>query len=88
MVSDSLTKLSTKSPPPAIDLLLYTLDTNEIRITYCEGSWRRELAQKKAGRLEQLDLMHPSGWNPTAETDYDCNAHRHGNHGIAEKKKT
>ena len=32
MICDGLTKLSTKSPPPNIDLLLHVLQTNEQRI--------------------------------------------------------
>ena len=44
MVADALTKASHKSPAPNIDLLLPVLKTNEVRITYCEGSWRKEFA--------------------------------------------
>ena len=40
MVADALTKLSTKSPPPNMDLLLHVLETNSIRITSERGCSR------------------------------------------------
>ena len=44
MLADCMTKLSAKQQPPATDLMLYTLDSNMIRIMYCEGSWKRNWA--------------------------------------------
>ena len=70
MISDALTKLSTK-PDVRIDLLLYVLEHGLIRITYCEHSWRRELAAKGGGRLEPLQILNPDLWNHPGDTDYD-----------------
>ena len=75
MVCDALTKLSTKSPSPNLDLLLHVLTTNMVRITYCEGSWRKELATKKAGNLKELKCVSPEAWNPPEDQDYDTIGH-------------
>ena len=50
MVADALTKLSRKSPPPNLDLLLHVLEANAVRITYCEGLWRKELQSRSVGK--------------------------------------
>ena len=71
MLADGMTKLSTKSQPPNLDLLLHVLETNDVRITYCEGSWRKELQSRSAGKLEELPLLNPLSWNPPEDTDYD-----------------
>ena len=71
MLADGMTKLSTKSPPPNLDLLLHVLETNDVRITYCEGSWRKELQSRSAGKLEELPLLDPIAWNPHGDTDND-----------------
>ena len=76
MLSDGLTKLSTKSPPPNLDLLLYVLSTNDVRITYCEGSWKRELQSRTAGKLEELPLLDPQTWNPPGDSDFDTNGQK------------
>ena len=70
MAADALTKRSDKQPPPNIDLLLHLLDTNQVRITYCEGSWRKEL-QTKTGKLHELPLLDPARWNPPEDVEYD-----------------
>ena len=67
-----MTKLSAKSPPPALDLMLHTLETNHIRITYCSGSWKQEIRNQRAGKLEELTLLDPIAWNPEGDTHYDC----------------
>ena len=71
MLADGMTKLGTKSPPPNLDLLLHVLETNDVRITYCEGSWRKELQSRSAGKLEELPLLNPLSWSPPEDTDYD-----------------
>lgn len=71
MLADGMTKLSTKSPPPNMDLMLHVLETNDVRITYCEGSWKRELQSRSAGRLEELPLLNPNAWNPPGDTSHD-----------------
>ena len=71
MLADGLTKLSTKSPPPALDLLLHVMTTNDVRITYCEGSWKKELSSRAAGTLQELKVTHPLTWNPPEEEDFD-----------------
>ena len=70
MLADGVTKLSTKSPPPNLDLLLHVLETNNVRITYCEGSWKKELQSRTVGKLEELPLLTPIAWNPPSDTDY------------------
>ena len=70
MVCDGLTKLSTKSPSPNLDLLLHVLSTSQVRITYCEGSWKKELQNKK-GPMKELEYPDPVAWNPEGYRDYD-----------------
>lgn len=76
MLADGLTKLSSKSPAPNIDLLLYVLTTNDVRITYCEGSWKKELSSRSAGKLQELSLLDPTTWNPPEDSAYDTNGHK------------
>ena len=71
MLADGLAKLSTKSPPPALDLLLHVMTTNDVRITYCEGSWKKVLSSRAAGTLQELKVTHPITWNPSQEEDFD-----------------
>ena len=73
MLADGMTKGSSKSPPPALDLLLHVLLTNEYRITYCEGSWRKELSNRQGATVE-LPLVSPERWNPPGDEDYDIHS--------------
>ena len=68
MVADALIKMSTKDAQ--LDLLLYVLQHGLIRITYCEGSWRKELKSKK-GHLEELSVLDPVVWNPPNDGEFD-----------------
>ena len=51
--------------------LLHVLETNSIRITYCEGSWRKELQSRSAGKLKELPLLNPLSRIPESDKDYD-----------------
>ena len=69
MVCDSLTKLSVKDP--GLDLLYYVLEQAEVRITYCDHSWKKEMSLKKATVIKPLDLMDPSEWNEDDQPSFD-----------------
>ena len=69
MVCDSLTKLSTKDP--GLDLLYYVLEQAEVRITYCDHSWKKEMSMKRATELKPLDLLDPAEWNDELDDSYD-----------------
>ena len=71
MAADALTKRSDKSPPPNMDLLLHVLLTGEVRITYCETSWRKEMASSRGGELCELSLLDPALWNPPGDGEFD-----------------
>ena len=71
MVADGLTKRSDKQPAPNIDLMLHVLTTGEVRITYCETSWRKELSTSKKGELRELPLLDPALWNPPGDDEFD-----------------
>ena len=47
------------------------LTTNEVRITYCEGSWRKELSSRAAGTLQELKVTDPVTWNPPEQEEFD-----------------
>ena len=78
MACDGLTKRSDKKPEPALELLYYILETNCIRITYCEDSWRRELTKRarEKGVLKQLTLQDPLEWNPPEDIEFETHANR------------
>ena len=61
MVCDSLTKLSVKHA--GLDLLYYVLEQAEVRITYCDHSWKKEMSLKRATELKPLNLLDPAEWN-------------------------
>ena len=69
MVCDSLTKLSVKDP--GLDLLYYVLEQAEVRITYCDHSWKKEMSMKKATEIKPLDLMNPNEWNDNEGESFD-----------------
>ena len=69
MVCDSLTKLSVKDP--GLDLLYYVLEQAEVRITYCDHSWKKEMSMKKATEIKPLDLMDPDEWNDDEGESFD-----------------
>jgi hypothetical protein len=72
MLCDALTKRSDKNPAPNLDLLHYFLTSGQIRITYCEDSWRRELYKRsEAGTTRLMQLPDPSQWNSPGDTEYD-----------------
>ena len=48
---------------------------NEVRITYCEGSWRKELSSRAAGKLQELKVTDPVTWNPPQEEEFDTRGH-------------
>lgn len=69
MVCDLLTKLSVNDP--GLDLLYYVLELAEVRITYCDHSWKKEMSMKKATVLKPLDLLDPTEWNEDGQNSYD-----------------
>ena len=44
MIADGLTKASTKTPSPNLDLLCYALEYGAVCIAYCTDNWRKEMA--------------------------------------------
>ena len=69
MVCDPLTKLSVKDP--GLDLLYYVLEQAEVRINFCDHSWKKEMSLKKATTLKPLDLLDPTAWNEDGQESYD-----------------
>ena len=47
------------------------LEQAEIRITYCDHSWKRKMSLKKATKLKPLDLLDPTEWNEEGQDSYD-----------------
>ena len=50
MVADALTK---QSKDASMDFLPWVLEHARMRITYCEGSWRKEHARARGGDLQE-----------------------------------
>ena len=71
MLADGMTKLSTKSPAPNIDILLHALSTGSLRITYCTESWRKEMAKTQKGQVKELTIQDPAAWNPPTDVLFD-----------------
>ena len=68
-LADALTKLWEKSD--GRDILTTFLADGLTRITYCDGSWRKELAQSRAGEIRELRITDPSAWNPAHDGSTD-----------------
>ena len=72
MLADGLTKLSDKAE---LETLMIFLESGRIRITYCEGSWKKELASSRRGELRELPVLGSSTWNHPHETYSDTPGH-------------
>ena len=65
----------TSSPNICMDFALMEFDIlreqAEVRITYCDHSWKKEMSLKKATVIKPLDLMDPSEWNENDQPSFD-----------------
>ena len=49
-------------------------------LRYCEGSWRKELQSRSAGKSKELLLLNPLSRIPESDKDYDTESKKYTNH--------